>query len=86
MLCLDAAKDREIPLSGQISHRELHSEVCALHDALSYAGGNALKLEIIRLSDRPLLLWIDAVCLNQEDKNEKTEQVSLTDQTYTYVK
>ena len=34
-------------------------------------------LNQLRLSDRPRRLWIDAICINQEDNDEKNAQVSL---------
>lgn len=35
----------------------------------------ALALHHIRYKDRPRTLWVDAVCINQLDKKERSEQV-----------
>ncbi|KAF7193482.1 Heterokaryon incompatibility protein 6, OR allele [Pseudocercospora fuligena] len=37
----------------------------------------AEALDALRLRDRPRLLWIDAMCINQKDEKEKSAQVSL---------
>lgn len=34
-------------------------------------------LRYLRRTDRPLLLWADGICINQEDDDEKSEQVAL---------
>ena len=39
-------------------------------------------LNQLRLSDRPRRLWIDAICINQEDSGEKNAQVSLMAEVY----
>jgi hypothetical protein len=39
-------------------------------------------LHCIRLPDRPLALWADSICINQEDTNEKSHQVSLMGKVY----
>ncbi|KAK3326832.1 heterokaryon incompatibility protein-domain-containing protein [Apodospora peruviana] len=36
----------------------------------------------LRLRDQPRLLWVDAVCINQEDILERNSQVTLMDQIY----
>ncbi|RFU23737.1 hypothetical protein B7463_g12600, partial [Scytalidium lignicola] len=35
----------------------------------------AAALTRLRSADRPRALWVDAICINQEDKKEKTQQV-----------
>ena len=39
-------------------------------------------LNQLRLPDRPRRLWIDAICINQDDSNEKNAQVSLMAEVY----
>ena len=39
-------------------------------------------LQQLRLRDRPKRLWIDAICINQEDNDEKNAQVSLMADVY----
>lgn len=39
-------------------------------------------LQMLRYHDRPRLLWIDAICINQEDAVEKSQQVPLMGQIY----
>jgi hypothetical protein len=39
-------------------------------------------LQCIRLPDRPLTLWADSICINQEDKLEKGHQISLMGKIY----
>jgi hypothetical protein len=39
-------------------------------------------LQCIRLPDRPLALWADSICINQEEKLEKGHQVSLMGKIY----
>jgi hypothetical protein len=49
-----------------------------LHDADLCIGLNlAAALRFIRHDQKPQLLWIDAVCVNQEDEDERSEQVQL---------
>lgn len=43
-----------------------------LHEALNQ----------LRLPDRPRRLWIDAICINQDDNDEKNAQVSLMAEVY----
>lgn len=39
-------------------------------------------LRYIRLADRPRKLWVDAICINQKDKSERNNQVSLMKEVY----
>ena len=41
-------------------------------------------LQRLRFPDRPRQLWIDAICINQSDSVEKTEQVALMGQIYAH--
>jgi hypothetical protein len=40
-------------------------------------------LERLRLPDKPRVLWIDALCINQGDNQEKTQQVRMMGEIYT---
>ena len=40
-------------------------------------------LQRLRLVDKPILLWADAICINQDDKAEKEAQVLLMRRIYT---
>ncbi|KAI0098900.1 heterokaryon incompatibility protein-domain-containing protein [Nemania sp. FL0031] len=39
-------------------------------------------LDCVRLSDKTRVLWVDAICINQQDIQEKSEQVRMMDQIY----
>ncbi|KAH7344379.1 heterokaryon incompatibility protein-domain-containing protein, partial [Pyrenochaeta sp. MPI-SDFR-AT-0127] len=36
----------------------------------------------LRLADKPRSLWIDAICINQEDSTEKSQQIPLMPRIY----
>ncbi|KAK4228914.1 heterokaryon incompatibility protein-domain-containing protein [Podospora fimiseda] len=36
----------------------------------------------LRLADRPRILWVDAICINQEDLDERNQQVSIMGRIY----
>lgn len=42
----------------------------------------AFALYHLRPKTKPLRIWIDQICINQEDKQEKTEQVGFMDRIY----
>ncbi|KAH7267942.1 heterokaryon incompatibility protein-domain-containing protein [Fusarium solani] len=42
----------------------------------------ALALRALRLSSSPRVLWVDAVCINQEDPEEKAKQIPLMREIY----
>ncbi|KAF2994455.1 hypothetical protein E8E14_002076 [Neopestalotiopsis sp. 37M] len=43
----------------------------------------ALALKYLRLPDRARTLWIDAICINQEDPEERNHQVQMMSRIYT---
>jgi predicted AAA+ superfamily ATPase len=42
--------------------------------------GNALRY--LRQDDKELIIWVDALCINQQDVNEKTRQVGMMGEIY----
>jgi hypothetical protein len=50
--------------------------------ALPIASNLNTALHYLRYTDRPLIIWIDAICINQEDEIERTEQVQLMRRLY----
>ncbi|PYH68901.1 HET domain-containing protein [Aspergillus vadensis CBS 113365] len=50
-----------------------------LYEALSYVWGSQIETPLVHLRDHQLerILWIDAICINQEDADEKSEQIPL---------
>ena len=44
----------------------------------------ALALQALRLDDEPVVLWIDAMCINQDDLKEKSEQVLKMKEIYAF--
>lgn len=50
--------------------------------ALSVPPSSEAALRATRLRDIPRTLWIDAICINQNDTDEKTQQVRLMGQIY----
>jgi hypothetical protein len=65
--CGDPANRRAILLHG--------------HGVLAMATSEA-ALRRMRLQDRPRTLWIDSICINQNDTNEKGHQVGMMCQIY----
>jgi hypothetical protein len=60
------------------SVREIYIDgsVCDVRENLYWA------LYHLRLTDRPRILWIDALCINQEDTKERNHQVGQMDRIY----
>ena len=65
----DKGYDTEILLNGQVFPVGLN---------LTFALGD------LRLADRPRRLWIDAICINQDNHEERSSQVLLMRQIYRY--
>ena len=65
----DQSHPLEIPLDGQVFHVGLNL---------------ASALRSLRRADRPRRLWIDAICINQGDQEERSSQVLLMRQIYSY--
>jgi Heterokaryon incompatibility protein (HET) len=61
-------------------------DICAIIYTLSGESGITVSLctalQRLRWSTKCALLWIDAVCKNQNDKNEKSHQVRLMSKLY----
>ncbi|KAH7071885.1 heterokaryon incompatibility protein-domain-containing protein [Paraphoma chrysanthemicola] len=49
---------------------------------LPIASNLAIALRHLRYVDKPLVIWIDAICINQEDLDERSRQVQLMRQLY----
>ncbi|KAG6364338.1 hypothetical protein INS49_005939 [Diaporthe citri] len=70
---------------------ELSHQLFVRHDAQSWhclhitASVDSL-LRHLRVSYKPKLLWIDAICLNQKDETEKTQQIPLMGRLYSDAK
>ncbi|KAF2445504.1 HET-domain-containing protein, partial [Karstenula rhodostoma CBS 690.94] len=41
-------------------------------------------LRVFRYVDRPRVLWVDALCINQDDVEERSEQVAMMGSVYSY--
>jgi hypothetical protein len=50
--------------------------------ALPIASNLNTALHYLRYTDKPLSIWIDAICINQEDDTERAEQVQLMRRLY----
>jgi hypothetical protein len=50
--------------------------------ALPIASNLNTALQYLRYTDKPLIIWIDAVCINQENETERAEQVQLMRRLY----
>ena len=57
-------------------------------DGVAFMVGNNLEaaLRRLRLADRPRTLWIDAVCINQGNDDERAQQVGHMRDIYSYAK
>lgn len=64
----DARDTKPIRLCGQPFHVTVNLESA---------------LRNLRQTDRPCILWVDALCINQRNVSERNKQVSLMDQIYT---
>jgi hypothetical protein len=53
---------------------------------LSVTQNLAEALRYLRLEDKPRLLWIDAICVNQQDMDERSSQVELMADIYSLAK
>jgi hypothetical protein len=53
---------------------------------LSVTQNLAEALRYLRLEDKPRLLWIDAICVNQQDMHERSSQVELMADIYSLAK
>ncbi|KAF1836927.1 HET-domain-containing protein [Decorospora gaudefroyi] len=78
------ARDRYITISYSWGHVDVVQQVLIKCNDISVLVSWNLftALRRLRKRDRPVLLWADAVCINQEDPLERTHQVSLMGQIY----
>jgi hypothetical protein len=51
--------------------------------ALRISNNLATALRHLRYTEKPLMIWVDAICINQEDIGERSSQVSLMRRIYT---
>jgi len=63
-------------LSYSWGYPELDDVLICNGAARPISHSNAAALRALRHDSEPVFLWIDAICINQEDKQEKSEQVS----------
>jgi hypothetical protein len=54
--------------------RNLHDALLALHRPCQQTSGSGRE---------PVYFWVDAVCINQEDLEERSDQVNIMNQIYT---
>lgn len=57
-------------------------EIAIGSDTLSITASLEVALRALRDKDRSMLLWIDQICINQQDKKEKNRQLPLMEDIY----
>ncbi|KAK0651147.1 heterokaryon incompatibility protein-domain-containing protein [Cercophora newfieldiana] len=57
-------------------------EIAIGSDTLSITASLETALRALRKADRPVLLWIDQICINQNDAKEKSRQIPLMKDIY----
>jgi hypothetical protein len=50
--------------------------------ALPVASNLTMALQYLRYDDKPLIIWIDAICIDQQNYDERAEQVQLMRKLY----
>lgn len=100
LLVLSAATDPDSRIECALQTVSLDEKPA--YEAVSYACGNQVARESIRLNDRdvdfpcsacavlqalrytdkPRTIWIDAICINQQDLEERASQVKMMGQVY----
>ncbi|KAI0110870.1 heterokaryon incompatibility protein-domain-containing protein [Nemania sp. FL0031] len=88
LLNLHPSNADSLKLEGCLSIQKLDSD-CE-YEAVSYSWGDYPKFtkalflndQVYRYCDRPRTLWIDAICINQADMSEKSQQVAVMAEIY----
>ena len=78
------AQNRYITISYTWGHAELvPNRLIRCNDRLIFISENLFTaLRTLRQHDHPILLWADALCINQDNTSERTQQVSLMGEIY----
>jgi len=61
---------------------DMHYHICTDDGTIPVTASVHSALTRLRLQDRIRMLWIDALCINQKDNNEKSEQILLMPKIY----
>ncbi|EUC47155.1 hypothetical protein COCMIDRAFT_90856 [Bipolaris oryzae ATCC 44560] len=78
------AQNRYITISYTWGHAEVvPNRLIRCNDKLIFISENLFTaLRTLRQPDHPILLWADALCINQDDTSERTQQVGLMGEIY----
>ncbi|CZR69111.1 uncharacterized protein PAC_19012 [Phialocephala subalpina] len=73
-------------LSYQWSKDKCFADIICGNASLKVTGNLAAALQALRIVESPKVLWVDAVCINQENQIEKSKQISLMRDIYACAK